>query len=125
MFDCGIFTIAQVGHLHALSQQVDGLMVRNPGEKGQVQLAALGVAAGWRLGRWSALPGYLERTRLPSSGGAEGGGVGGGSGVQLSQQDQWAVYVGKLLLALHQGRIMSRRRRSHRIIFTCRIEGID
>lgn len=80
-------------------------MVRNPGEKGRVQLAALGVAAGWRLGRWTALPEYLERTGLPSGGGAEGSGIGGStSGSLLSQQDQWDVCVGKLLLALHQGR---------------------
>ena len=41
--------------MQALVQQVDGLMVRQRGAQARAQLAAVGVAAAWRLGRWSVL----------------------------------------------------------------------
>jgi hypothetical protein len=45
----------QVGHLQALPQQLDGLLVRRPLPLARAQAAALGVAAAWRLGHWDEL----------------------------------------------------------------------
>lgn len=58
------------------------------------QLAALGVAASWRLGRWAPLEGYLELAREDSgAGGAELG---------LDAEERWEVRLGRLLAAMHR-----------------------
>lgn len=56
------------------------------------QLAALGVAASWRLGRWAPLEGYLELAR-EDAGGAELG---------LDAEERWEVRLGRLLAAMHR-----------------------
>jgi hypothetical protein len=50
-------------------------------------LAACGVAAAWRLGRWQLLESYLQQTR-PFMG-------------MLVADDQWEVRLGELLAAFH------------------------
>lgn len=58
------------------------------------QLAALGVAASWRLGRWAPLEGYLELAREDASAGeAELG---------LDAEERWEVRLGRLLAAMHR-----------------------
>lgn len=48
--------LLQMGHLTAVLQQVDGLLARGAGGGGgRAQVAAAGVAAAWRMGRWEVL----------------------------------------------------------------------
>lgn len=73
------------------------------------QLAALGVAAAWRLGRWGALEGHLAHTRAD---GAEPGGCGPGAGgdLGLDAEERWEVRLGRLLTAMHRRRAPRRPR---------------
>lgn len=104
--------LLQVGHLQALLQQVDGLLARQPpppplgapatsasavAASARAQLAAVGVAAAWRLGSWGLLREYLDV--------AEAGGGGSAAGAQ----EQLDLCVGRLLLALQQDRSVCQR----------------
>ncbi|GFR46172.1 hypothetical protein Agub_g7700, partial [Astrephomene gubernaculifera] len=92
-----------MGHWQAVQSSVDGLLSRGSGgPTGQKLLASLGVAATWRLGRWSKLRHYLRSADLADSepcGGAPGSGSCGG----LSPGDQWELDMGYLLEALQRG----------------------
>ncbi len=58
------------------------------------QLAALGVAASWRLGRWAALDGYAELAHESAGG--------GGAELGLDAEERWEVRLGRLLAAMHR-----------------------
>ncbi|KAF5825851.1 hypothetical protein DUNSADRAFT_6362 [Dunaliella salina] len=77
--------------------KVDGLLARLTGGPGaaaaRMQLAAMGVAAAWRMGRWELLQEYLSLVE-------DGWEVAG-----LSQQDEWELCMGALLAALHAGNV--------------------
>lgn len=75
------------------------------------QLAALGVAAAWRLGAWQLLRSYLsvlESCGGPGEAGGLGAGAGGrggswGAAAALGAGDQWEVAVGAILEAMQRG----------------------
>ncbi|KAK9914842.1 hypothetical protein WJX75_001188 [Coccomyxa subellipsoidea] len=78
--------LLQLGHLQALLAEVDGWASRCTDAQ-KPHLAACGVAAAWRLGRWQLLESYLQQTR-PFMG-------------MLVADDQWEVRLGELLAAFH------------------------
>jgi hypothetical protein len=51
--------LLQMGHLRGLLAQLEGLAAA-AGPRAAAQLAALGAAASWRLGRWEAVEGYVD-----------------------------------------------------------------
>ena len=58
------------------------------------QLAALGVAASWRLGRWALLEGYLDMAREDARAGQ--------AELDLDAEERWEVRLGRLLAAMHR-----------------------
>ena len=53
------------------------------------QLAASGVAAAWRLGRWEALDSYLTQARAPAADTLDG-------------EQRWDVRIGQVLANMHR-----------------------
>lgn len=87
--------LLQMGHMHTLLRQVDGMLARttNDDRSSSSQLAAAGVAASWRLGEWDLLHDYIQL--LTDSTGTQL--------APLSAQDSWEVCIGSVLLAAQQG----------------------
>jgi serine/threonine-protein kinase ATR len=82
--------LLQMGHWQGLLTQVAGLGAEaGPGAPAAPQLAALGAAAAWRLGRWSALGAFV---------GAAGAGF-----ASLDAEGRWEVRLGRLLAAAAAG----------------------
>jgi hypothetical protein len=52
-------SLLHIGHLQGLLAQVEGLAA-GVGSRAASQLAALGAAAAWRLGKWDLVEGYVE-----------------------------------------------------------------
>ncbi|KAK9842495.1 hypothetical protein WJX81_002719 [Elliptochloris bilobata] len=74
--------------------QVDGWVAGSAGLAVR-QLAALGVAASWRLGRWAPLEGYLALARDSADSDLAGLELG------LDAEERWEVRLGRLLAAMH------------------------
>eukprot|EP00879_Flechtneria_rotunda_P008531 GHRR01008938.1.p1 GENE.GHRR01008938.1~~GHRR01008938.1.p1 ORF type:complete len:1480 (+),score=620.50 GHRR01008938.1:516-4442(+) len=114
--------LLQMGHYQTLLRQIDGLLARCLGSGAQqnldpaqgtqagtgpahasqglaalqwsvTQLAALGVAAAWRLGSWALLRGHLSVVDAAFAAG----------GKPLCPADQWEVCVGFILDAAQKG----------------------
>ncbi|PNW78179.1 hypothetical protein CHLRE_10g467200v5 [Chlamydomonas reinhardtii] len=99
-----------MGHTQAVLSSVDGLLARGMCTPSAAKhFAALGVAASWRLGRWSLLRGYLHAAELA---GPEPGeqcehlllpGATLPGSTALSAGDQWELDIGHLLDTLQRG----------------------
>ncbi|KAG2423364.1 hypothetical protein HYH02_015337 [Chlamydomonas schloesseri] len=99
-----------MGHSQAVLSSVDGLLARGTCTPSAAkQFAALGVAASWRLGRWSRLRGYLHAVEVA---GPEFGEHGEQQQLMpgctptatgLSPSDQWELDIGHLLDTLQRG----------------------
>ncbi|GIL92019.1 hypothetical protein Vretifemale_19512, partial [Volvox reticuliferus] len=123
-------TVSQAGYIRCMLSMgrwqgvfscVDGLLARrSDGPTGHKLLAALGVSAAWRLGRWPLLRSYLQAAEAADAaeaaeryvgrgGGGDGrNGTGSGSGSgcpipALHTGDQWELDMGYLLEALQRG----------------------
>ncbi|GAB4817356.1 hypothetical protein N2152v2_004402 [Parachlorella kessleri] len=78
--------LLQMGHLHGLLAQVEGLAATCD-DVAALQLASLGTAAAWRLGRWALLEGHLrvaDDLALPAA---------------MGPDARWEVRLGRLLWA--------------------------
>ncbi|KAK9807336.1 hypothetical protein WJX73_002849 [Symbiochloris irregularis] len=80
--------LLQMGHMEAVMAQVDGWSLSCP-EGAKPHLAASGVAAAWRLGKWEALDTYLSQARAPAP-------------QPLDGEQKWDVCIGQVLARMHQ-----------------------
>ena len=84
--------LLNMGHLQGLLAQVEGMAAAGGSGQGAAavaQLAAMGTAAAWRLGRWGLLEGYTQVAQ-------------GGYGA-LDPDARWEVRLGRLLGAVVPG----------------------
>ena len=89
-----------LGHLRALEKEAETLIASRPAAR--AELADMGAAAAWRLGRWDALENFLDVLDKDSGGGGGSLESGGLSGGDFSGRPGGEAAVGRVLLALHR-----------------------
>ena len=89
-----------LGHLRALEKEAETLIASRPAAR--AELADMGAAAAWRLGRWDSLETFLDvlDANAGIGAGTEGGVAGGGG--DFSGRPGGEAAVGRVLLALHR-----------------------
>ena len=67
----------------------------------KTQLAACGLSAAWRMGRWEAVDGYLHHMQTGPSEPGPRRGTGPQEAVQLDAEERWEGRLGRLLSDVH------------------------
>ena len=67
----------------------------------KAQLAACGLSAAWRVGRWEAVDGYLQHMQTGSNEPGPRGVTGLQEAVQLDADERWEGRLGRLLSDVH------------------------
>ena len=76
-------------HAAASAQHQSAKMCPCGAEDAKPQLAASGVAAAWRLGRWEALDSYLQQSQAAAAD-------------ALDSEQKWDMCIGQILADMHR-----------------------